>query len=99
MKESSGPQWDAIMLHADDGVATALRPLAAGETARLRIGDELRQLPVTQDIPLCHKLAVKALANGEDILKYGEVIGRAVAPIAAGAWVHVHNLKSSRASG
>lgn len=95
----SGPQWDAIMLHSKDGVATALRPLKAGETIRLRAGDDTRTVKVADDIPLCHKLAVQALKHGDDILKYGEIIGRANTDIAPGAWVHVHNLKSCRARG
>lgn len=94
-----GPQWDAIKLHPSDSVATVLRPLKAGETARLRAGDTVETVTAAEDIPLCHKLAVGNMKKGDNILKYGEVIGRAEADIAAGAWVHVHNLKSSRARG
>lgn len=95
----TGTQWDAIMLHSDDGVATALRPLKAGETIRLRRGEQVEQLRAAEDIPLCHKLAVKDHAAGDTVLKYGEAIGRASADIAVGHWVHVHNLKSARGGG
>ena len=47
-----------------------------------------------EKIPSGHKLALRDIASGEPIIKYGEVIGRATADIAAGEWVHTHNLKS-----
>jgi altronate hydrolase len=47
-----------------------------------------------EKIPSGHKLALRDIASGEPIIKYGEVIGRATADIARGEWVHTHNLKS-----
>jgi altronate dehydratase small subunit len=88
---------DAIVLHAADDVATALRDLAAGETVELRVGDRTRRLTLPEPIPLCHKLALHALAVGQEVRKYGEVIGRTSAAVEPGGWVHVHNLKSLRA--
>lgn len=46
------------------------------------------------DIPAGHKIAVKDIKEGEPVIKYGEVIGRATKDIKAGEWVHSHNLKS-----
>ncbi|MBT6096132.1 MAG: UxaA family hydrolase [Rhodospirillaceae bacterium] len=84
----------AIRLHGDDHVATALRALKAGETVRLaNAGD----IAVSEDIGICHKFAVVAVATGERVKKYGEVIGVASADIAPGEHVHVHNLESLRA--
>ncbi len=37
-------------------------------------------------------MALRAIAKGEPIVKYGEVIGNAVRDISEGEWVHVHNL-------
>ena len=88
---------DAIALHEDDQVATALRDLAAGETVRVRRGQTSVAVALVEAIPLCHKLALRPLAPGERIRKYGEVIGEATAPVAAGGHVHVHNLASLRA--
>ncbi len=49
-----------------------------------------------EPIPLGHKIALRDIADGETVVKYGHDIGRAVAPIKAGAHVHVHNLKTKR---
>lgn len=48
------------------------------------------------DIPLGHKLALRGVANGETIIKYGHDIGKAVAEIAEGDHVHVHNVKTKK---
>ncbi len=46
------------------------------------------------EIPAGHKYALKDIAKGECIIKYGEIIGRATSDIKAGDWVHTHNVKS-----
>jgi (2R)-sulfolactate sulfo-lyase subunit alpha len=48
------------------------------------------------DIPLGHKLALKDLKPGDDIIKYGVQVGRVVEPIKTGEHVHVHNVKTKR---
>ena len=58
--------------------------------------DETVTLTALDDIPIDHKLALGAIVNGATILKYGQDIGRAVADIAAGRHVHVHNIKTKR---
>jgi altronate hydrolase len=45
-------------------------------------------------IPIGHKIALRAIAAGESIIKFGHAIGRATEDIAAGDWVHSHNLTS-----
>ncbi len=47
-------------------------------------------------IPLGHKVALRDLAPGADVIKYGEVMGRASAAIAAGKHLHVHNTKTKK---
>ena len=49
-----------------------------------------------QDVPIGHKIALKDLAVGDTVIKYGEDIGRVGAPIAKGDHVHTHNLKTKR---
>ena len=46
------------------------------------------------DIPIGHKLAIKALKANDTVIKYGVDIGRVVAPIKVGEHTHVHNLKT-----
>ena len=48
------------------------------------------------DIPIGHKLAIKALKEGDTVLKYGTDIGRVVADIGLGEHAHVHNIKTKR---
>ena len=51
---------------------------------------------LTADIPLGHKVAVKAMADGDTVVKYDHDIGRAIEEIPVGAYVHAHNVKSKR---
>ncbi len=46
------------------------------------------------DIPAGHKFALRDIAKGETVIKYGQVIGRATTDIKKGEWVHTHNVKS-----
>lgn len=48
------------------------------------------------DIPIGHKVALKALKKGDTVIKYGEDIGKMVADAKPGDHVHVHNLKTKR---
>ena len=80
-----------MKLAPQDNVAVALRALRAGETVALD-GVSLR---ADRDIALGHKLAARAIAAGETILKYNCPIGVATTAIAAGAYVHTHNVASS----
>ena len=54
------------------------------------------ELQAAQDIPIGHKLAIRALAAGDTVIKYGVDIGRAVAGIEPGEHAHVHNIKTKR---
>ena len=48
------------------------------------------------DVPIGHKVALVDLKVGDTVTKYGQDIGRIVAPVAKGEHVHVHNLKTKR---
>lgn len=48
----------------------------------------------SKTIPAGHKYALRYIAKGEYVVKYGEIIGRATQDIQAGEWVHTHNVKS-----
>jgi (2R)-sulfolactate sulfo-lyase subunit alpha len=70
----------------------------AGETLTGWIMDQDREIQVKAkgDIPIGHKLAIKDLAGGATVIKYGVDIGRVVAPIGMGEHAHVHNIKTKR---
>ncbi|WP_237154728.1 UxaA family hydrolase [Oryzibacter oryziterrae] len=78
-----------LKIHPDDSVAVALEPLAGG-TAIDGFG-----LTLAGDIGQGHKFAVKPIAAGDKVIKYGSVIGIATADIAAGEHVHTQNLKTA----
>lgn len=81
----------ALQIHAADSVAVALAPLSAGET--VNVGE--RQIVLRQDIPSGHKFALVPIAEGEEVRRYGFPFGRATAPIAIGAHVHSHNVRTA----
>lgn len=58
--------------------------------------DRMVDLAAKQDIPIGHKVALKDMAVGDTVVKYGIDMGRVVAPIKAGEHAHVHNIKTKR---
>ena len=72
--------------------------LKAGQPLTGWIMDQYKMIEfkAINDIPIGHKLAVRAIANGDTIIKYGVDIGKAVASIGAGEHAHVHNVKTKR---
>ena len=56
-------------------------------------------ITVHGDVPYGHKIALRDIAPGEHIMKYGECIGSASHPISKGDYVHVHNLDALRGRG
>lgn len=81
----------AILLHPDDNVLVCCRAVRAGE--RIPISEH-EEIHVLHDIDLGHKLARRALLAGEKVIKYGAPIGSMTAAVAAGGWIHLHNMKS-----
>jgi altronate hydrolase len=78
----------AIHLNAKDNVAVARVPLAEGQD--LKVGETAFR--VRNAVPAGHKVALKNIAKGETIYRYGQVIGRAKTDIAQGEHMHVHNV-------
>jgi altronate hydrolase len=77
-----------LILHEADDVGVAVAGLAAGTDLD---GPEGR-VRTAAPVPPRHKVALRAIAVGAPVRKYGQVIGFASAPISAGEHVHVHNL-------
>lgn len=78
----------AIVLRAEDDVAIAKQGLAAGTV----LEDVTGRFEVRQDIKPGHKVARRAVAAGQPVRRYGQIIGFATRDIAAGDHVHIHNL-------
>ncbi len=83
------PSEPWILLHPSDNVAVARVHIPAGVQVRV-CGESIR---VPQSIAPGHKIAVRPIAQGEVVYKYGEEIGRAGEALPAGTWVHTHNLE------
>ena len=85
-----------VLHDPNDSVAVVVvEGLAAGATLTGLILDEDRTitLEALQDIPIGHKIALKDMAVGDTVIKYGVDIGKVVAPIKRGQHAHVHNIK------
>lgn len=78
---------DMIHIHPADNVAVALKLIPAGT--------QFEGVTAKADIPQGHKMALTDLAENDQVVKYGFPIGHAVQPIAAGEWVHTHNMKTN----
>ena len=90
----------AIVLDRRDNVATLIDPGPAGEACALQgEGEGTASLSLLQDIPFGHKVCVRDTAKGADVVKYGQVIGKASAQLRVGEHVHIHNVDSARGRG
>ncbi|MFC6734194.1 UxaA family hydrolase [Haladaptatus sp. DYSN1] len=85
----------ALLMTERDVVVTAIADLPAGHEIAL----DGRTITLADDVDFGHKFAITSVARGEDIVKYGEVIGRASTDIEPGDWVHTHNCESTRGRG
>ncbi len=83
-----------LILDPRDNIAVCLADLAEGDV----IAQDDITITVKNKIPRGHKIATSNIAKNDGIIKYGERMGHAVAPIAIGEHVHVHNILGDRLS-
>jgi (2R)-sulfolactate sulfo-lyase subunit alpha len=98
---ASGPpvSWTlAFLAHREgDDVAIAVRDTDPGTATCAYLESGARfEVGVRAPIPLGHKVALRDLTEGADVIEYGERIGLTRCAIAAGEHVHTHNLRSAR---
>ena len=91
----------AIVMKAADNVATVVDNIEPGTDVVADINEKNVSICINikEKIPFGHKFALADIKKGEEIIKYGEVIGIATADIQPGQYVHVHNLDSLRGRG
>lgn len=77
-----------LKIKENDNVAIALTSLAAGTECEL----DGKCLRVLDNIPPAHKVALRDMAEGEQVVKYGLPIGHTTAEVRAGEHVHIHNV-------
>ncbi|HOJ09212.1 MAG TPA: altronate dehydratase family protein [Clostridiales bacterium] len=106
-KNESG-QKDFIILDKKDNVAVALKDMDIGDIisvagdAAMDISDTIEDINDTtvcdgkaERIKAGHKVAIRDIPKGENIIKYGYPIGHATCHISAGQWVHTHNARTN----
>jgi len=84
---------NVLMIHPRDNVVIALSALAAGDRAAAK---GVEAFEILDNIPASHKIALRNIAAGEEIIKYGETVAVSTQDIKKGQWVHTHNLESKR---
>ena len=76
-----------LAMHPEDNVALCLDPVVPGDAVAAGV-------TATEAVPAGHKIALRAIAQGKAVRKYGQVIGLAGTAIAPGTHVHVHNVSA-----
>ncbi len=84
----SNGSTEALCLHPNDNVCVAARNLAAGTVLSIRGQD----LTLPGPVKLGHKAALRLIEPGQEVIKYGQIIGFAIETIQPGQWIHSHNL-------
>ena len=85
---------NSIVISDTDNVATALKELRRGDVGRYLFQGKTVEIVIVEAIPQYHKFAIYNIRENEPVRKYGEVIGRSITAISAGAHVHEHNIIS-----
>ncbi len=85
---------NALLMDQKDAVVTCVCGVAAGEEIVFRSGGEILHFTAKENIPYCHKAAVRGISKGDAVIKYGEPIGRALEDIEKGALVSHENIES-----
>jgi LDH2 family malate/lactate/ureidoglycolate dehydrogenase len=87
----------AVLLTKGDDVAALLSPVAPQAQIIVTLaasGETVSYLAARQPIPFGHKIAIRDVARGATINRYGHPIGIATAEIKQGEHVHAHNMRS-----
>jgi (2R)-sulfolactate sulfo-lyase subunit alpha len=89
----------SILMHEpDDDVGVAVTDIQSGDEvgAVTLEGVFVTNVKLANNVPLGHKVAMKDIAQGKDVIEYGRVIGVASQAAPRGSHVHTHNLKTKR---
>lgn len=89
----------SFRINPKDDVVTVTEAVLEGEDITYITEGREITMKAAESIPMYHKIAVKNVKKGCNVLKYGEVIGYATCDIKAGDHVHTHNLSDISARG
>lgn len=85
---------NAVHVNDKDTCVTVTQPCTKGDTVIYHCSNgATEQVTANCDVPVYHKIAISATRQGEYVYKYGSKIGIALEDIAAGDYVHIHNIK------
>ena len=96
MTISPASKMRAIVINPADNTAVAVGSIKAGESFITAGGQKIM---TKADIAPGHKIALRDIPAGGDVIKYGYPIGRATVSVTAGEAVHNHNLKTVLSEG
>lgn len=77
-----------IHLHPKDNIAVARANLSSGQVIEV----DGQSITLMDNVPMGHKVALKPIASGGRLVRYGQDIGASRAAIEPGQWVHTHNV-------
>lgn len=88
----------ALMHDEEDDVAVVVQDVAVDQDVRAITleGKEVAVVRAIAPVPLGHKIALRDIPQGMEVLKYGRAIGRSTQDIGRGAHIHTHNIRSIR---
>ena len=85
----------ALHIHATDNIAVCTSAVQPGDEVEILEPDGSRgAVKAAEAIAFCNKIALRDIASGEEVLKYGEVIGKATEDIRKGCLVNDRNIAS-----
>ena len=84
---------NVLKINPADNVVVAIQPQPAGAVIEV----DGQKITVLEDVPAGHKIAIRDLAEGENVIKYGFPIGHAREAKRAGSWMNEHTIKTNLA--
>lgn len=86
----------ALRLAPQDNVATLLQDIQKGESVEVLCSDNsvICTLTALQKITFGNKIAITDIKEGEDVIKGGHSIGKAIKDIPVAQLAHVQNVRS-----
>ena len=80
-----------LKINPADNVVVAITDLKAGEI----ISDEGADVVLKEDVPAGHKVTLKKLTEGENVIKYGYPIGHVRQDVEAGKWINENQIQTN----
>lgn len=87
---------NVVIISSTDNVGVVIEWIKEDEELSYLADGKLNKFTAKNDIRIYHKVAIKEIKKGENVVKYGEHIGIANRDIQIGEHVHVHNVDDHR---